>query len=70
MYICSCTPRSELFNKYLLSFIHRQEIIEEERIKILKEHAAVLVGFLPPGVLRESDREHLPMLSATKNLAK
>ena len=35
---------------------------------MLKEHAAVLVGFLPPGVLRESDREHLPMLPATRNL--
>ncbi|CAO1425540.1 unnamed protein product [Diamesa tonsa] len=48
----------------------KQEIIEEERIKMLKEHAAVLVGFLPPGVLRESDREHLPMLTATKHLSK
>lgn len=39
----------------------RQEIIEEERIKLLKEHAAALLGFLPPGVLRESDREHIPL---------
>ncbi|XP_055639537.1 meiosis-specific nuclear structural protein 1 [Toxorhynchites rutilus septentrionalis] len=39
----------------------RQEIIEEERIKLLKEHAVALLGFLPPGVLRESDREHIPL---------
>ncbi|XP_053697790.1 meiosis-specific nuclear structural protein 1-like [Sabethes cyaneus] len=39
----------------------RQEIIEEERIKLLKEHVTALLGFLPPGVLRESDREHIPL---------
>ncbi|EDS27919.1 kinectin [Culex quinquefasciatus] len=39
----------------------REEIIEEERIKLLKEHVTALLGFLPPGVLRESDREHLPL---------
>lgn len=37
----------------------RQQIIEEERIKLLKEHAAELFGFLPPGVLRDTDRSIL-----------
>lgn len=41
------------------SSINRQEIIEEERIKILKDHAANLIGFLPSGILRESDKEFL-----------
>lgn len=36
-------------------FFSRQKIIEEERIKLLKEHAAQLIGFFPPGILRESD---------------
>uniref|UniRef100_A0A182P6Y5 Meiosis-specific nuclear structural protein 1 n=1 Tax=Anopheles epiroticus TaxID=199890 RepID=A0A182P6Y5_9DIPT len=39
----------------------KQEILEEERIKLLKEHAAALLGFFPPGVLRESDREFIPL---------
>ncbi|XP_053678628.1 meiosis-specific nuclear structural protein 1-like [Anopheles nili] len=39
----------------------RQEILEEERIKLLKEHATALLGFFPPGVLRESDREFIPL---------
>uniref|UniRef100_A0A6E8VID8 Meiosis-specific nuclear structural protein 1 n=1 Tax=Anopheles coluzzii TaxID=1518534 RepID=A0A6E8VID8_ANOCL len=39
----------------------RQQILEEERIKLLKEHAAALLGFFPPGVLRESDREFIPL---------
>ncbi|XP_050099605.1 meiosis-specific nuclear structural protein 1-like [Anopheles aquasalis] len=39
----------------------RQEILEEERIKLLKEHVAALVGFLPPGILRETDREFIPL---------
>lgn len=34
-------------------------MIEEERIRLLKEHAARLIGFLPPGVLREDDLPHL-----------
>ncbi|XP_058829103.1 meiosis-specific nuclear structural protein 1-like [Topomyia yanbarensis] len=42
----------------------RQNIIEEERIKLLKEHVTALLGFLPPGVLRESDREHIPLPKA------
>lgn len=40
----------------------RQEIVEEERIKIIQEHAEALMGFLPVGVLRDSDRKHLPMI--------
>lgn len=39
----------------------RQMLIEEERIKMLKEHAKHLIGFLPPGILKESDREYLPL---------
>ncbi|CRK94975.1 CLUMA_CG008463, isoform A [Clunio marinus] len=41
----------------------RQEIVEEERVKIIQEHAKALMGFLPSGVLRESDRKYLPMNS-------
>lgn len=39
----------------------KQEIIEEERIKMLKEHAEALIGFLPPGILRKTDSEYLPI---------
>uniref|UniRef100_A0A182JP94 Meiosis-specific nuclear structural protein 1 n=1 Tax=Anopheles christyi TaxID=43041 RepID=A0A182JP94_9DIPT len=39
----------------------KQQILEEERIKLLKEHAAALLGFFPPGVLRETDREFIPL---------
>ncbi|XP_053661551.1 meiosis-specific nuclear structural protein 1 [Anopheles marshallii] len=39
----------------------KQEILEEERIKLLKEHATALLGFFPPGVLRETDREFIPL---------
>lgn len=39
----------------------REELIEEERIKMLKEHAAALIGFLPRGIFRESDREFLAL---------
>lgn len=39
----------------------REELIEEERIKMLKEHAAALIGFLPRGILRESDRQFLSL---------
>lgn len=38
-----------------------QEILEEERIKLLKEHATALLGYFPPGVLRETDREFIPL---------
>lgn len=36
-------------------------MIEEERIKILQEHAQELIGFLPAGILRPSDRQELPL---------
>lgn len=39
----------------------KEELIEEERIKMLKEHAAALIGFLPRGILRDSDREFLSL---------
>lgn len=38
-----------------------REVIEEERIKILQEHAQELIGFLPAGVLRQSDAQQLPL---------
>lgn len=38
-----------------------REMIEEERIKILQEHAQELIGFLPAGILRESDAQQLPL---------
>lgn len=39
----------------------RRQIIEEERHRLLKEHAGKLIGFLPKGVLRsEEDLELLP----------
>ncbi|XP_058063748.1 meiosis-specific nuclear structural protein 1-like [Anopheles bellator] len=41
-----------------------QKILEEERIKLLREHMTALLGFLPPGVLRESDREFIPLPKA------
>lgn len=33
---------------------YRRQIIEEERIKLLKEHAGKLLGYLPKGVIRDS----------------
>lgn len=39
--------------------IFRAQIIEEERIRILKKHATKLLGYLPRGVLREDDLTHL-----------
>ncbi|GJQ85766.1 hypothetical protein Trydic_g20328 [Trypoxylus dichotomus] len=39
--------------------VKRREIIEEERLKMLKEHAKNLIGHIPRGVLREDDLEHL-----------
>lgn len=40
---------------------YRLKIIEEERLKLLKEHAAELIGYFPPGILRETDLAHLNM---------
>ncbi|UJR33162.1 hypothetical protein I4U23_020618 [Adineta vaga] len=38
----------------------RKDIIEEERIKLLREHAHRLLGYLPKGVIRdEKDLDHL-----------
>ncbi|CAF1019183.1 unnamed protein product [Rotaria sordida] len=38
----------------------RKQIIEEERIKLLREHAHRLLGYLPKGVIRdEKDLDHL-----------
>ncbi|XP_049770815.1 meiosis-specific nuclear structural protein 1-like [Schistocerca cancellata] len=37
----------------------RRRRIEEERLRMLKEHASRLIGFMPPGVLREDDLPHL-----------
>jgi hypothetical protein len=33
---------------------YRRQIIEEERVKLLREHAAKLLGYLPKGVIRDS----------------
>lgn len=33
---------------------YRRQIIEEERIKLLREHADKLIGYLPKGVIRDS----------------
>ncbi|CAF3421056.1 unnamed protein product [Rotaria sp. Silwood1] len=38
----------------------RKQIIEEERIKLLREHAHRLLGYLPKGVIRdEKDLDYL-----------
>jgi hypothetical protein len=34
-------------------------MIEEERLRILKEHASNLIDYLPRGVLRKDDLPHL-----------
>ncbi|XP_060767134.1 meiosis-specific nuclear structural protein 1 [Neoarius graeffei] len=36
----------------------RRQIIEEERLKLLKLHATKLLGYLPKGIFREDDLEH------------
>lgn len=46
---------------FFLLLIYRLQIIEEERLKLLKEHATQLIGYFPPGILRESDLAHLNM---------
>ncbi|XP_026462520.1 meiosis-specific nuclear structural protein 1-like [Ctenocephalides felis] len=48
----------------------KQRMIEEERIKLLKEHAQNLAGYLPPGLLKPEDKEILGELlvcSTNKN---
>lgn len=37
----------------------RRQIIEEERIRMLKEHVKNLVGYLPKGLLTANDLPHL-----------
>ncbi|XP_068084125.1 meiosis-specific nuclear structural protein 1 [Anabrus simplex] len=44
---------------WLKSEADRRKMIEEERLRMLKEHAAALLGFLPKGVLRQDDLPHL-----------
>ncbi|XP_017313838.1 meiosis-specific nuclear structural protein 1 isoform X1 [Ictalurus punctatus] len=36
----------------------RRQIIEEERLKLLKLHATKLLGYLPKGIFREDDLDH------------
>ncbi|CAG9807400.1 unnamed protein product [Chironomus riparius] len=36
----------------------KQEIVEEERIKIIQEHAGALIGFIPKDILRETDKQN------------
>jgi hypothetical protein len=40
-------------------FCFRRRIIEEERLRLLKEHAKNLIGYLPKGVLRADDLPYL-----------
>lgn len=44
---------------HLTRLFFRRKIIEEERIRMLKEHAHNLIGYIPPGVLKPDDIEHL-----------
>lgn len=37
----------------------RQRLIQEERIRMLKDHAHNLIGYLPKGILNEDDLPHL-----------
>lgn len=46
------------FAANLHSSICRQEIVEEERIKIIQEHAGALIGFIPKDILRETDKQN------------
>jgi hypothetical protein len=34
---------------------YKRNIIEEERVKLLREHATKLLGYLPKGVIRDSN---------------
>ncbi|KAG7245631.1 hypothetical protein CRUP_030155 [Coryphaenoides rupestris] len=36
----------------------RRQIIEEERLRLLKNHATKLLGYFPKGLFREDDLEH------------
>lgn len=37
----------------------RKHMVEEERLRMLREHAVCLLGYLPRGILRDSDLPHL-----------
>lgn len=49
----------ECFINVLICLFFRQRIIEEERIKMLQEHAHRLIGYLPRGLLRAEDLPYL-----------
>jgi hypothetical protein len=36
-------------------FVSREKMIEEERINILQQHAQNLLGYLPRGLIKDSD---------------
>lgn len=44
---------------FKLIIFYRQKIIEEERVRMLKEHVKNLIGYLPKGVLKSNDLPHL-----------
>jgi len=37
----------------------QDQLIEDERLRILREHAHKLLGYMPVGILREGDEEKL-----------
>lgn len=43
----------------MIIIYYRRKLIEEERLRMLKQHASKLIGYLPRGVLREDDLLHL-----------
>ena len=47
------------WQEHRLDEIQKESLIEEERQKLLREHAHKLIGFLPIGVLSEEDLERL-----------
>merc|ERR1739838_275987 len=47
------------WQEHRLDEIQKESLIEEERQKLLREHAHKLIGFLPIGVLSEEDLEKL-----------
>lgn len=49
---------------FSLHFSLRQQIVEEERIKIIQEHAGALIGFIPKDILRETDKQNFSIASA------
>lgn len=55
------TRDKEAHNAELLEAKRIREMIEEERIKILQEHAQELIGFLPAGILKPGDGQQLPL---------